>query len=310
MPLLGLAAIVVGLGLLGNSGRLPITGGFIEHTKTFGDSYSVQNLVLDAGNGNITLARAAGDEVELQAISHGYGWTPGAAEQAATRIAPQISVQGDTLRIEEDRFNAINLFGRSSYVEYRIALPADVSANLATGSGEFDVDGIAGALELRTGSGDITLRNGQGQLQADTGSGDITVEELSGELSVRTGSGDIGVDGVSGSITADTGSGNIEVSNADAATVELQTGSGDVGFDGSLQAEGTNSINTGSGNIRLELPEDAGVELSARTGSGDINIDDAWQATVDENSATAQLGSGDATLELRASSGNISVEAE
>ncbi len=309
-PLIGLAAIAIGVALFANSGRLPISGGFIERTTSFADTYAAGKLALNIGNGNVTLSRATGDEIEVEAISHGYGWTPGAAEQAAARVAPEISVAGDTLRIEEDRFNALNLFGRSPYVEYHIAVPDNIDASVSTGSGDLEVADIAGAIELKTGSGNVKLRNGQGSLRADTGSGDITVEGTSGELQASTGSGNIGIDGVSGQLSADAGSGDIDVAGAEAVAIQLHTGSGNIDFAGSLQSEGRHSIDTGSGNIELELPEDADVDLTANTGSGEIGIDDAWNAEVAENSASARLGSGGAELELRTSSGNISVEAD
>lgn len=291
-PLLGLSAIVIGVALLVNSGRLPVTGGFIERSTTFSENYAVQKIELDVGNGNVRLARATGDEIELEAISHGYGWTPGAAERAAERVAPEISIAGDTLRIQQDSLDRINLFGRSPFVEYRIAVPDNIPADITVGSGDIEGAGLAGVLTLDTGSGNIALRGGQGTLDAETGSGDIELEGILGELRVSTGSG------------------NITISGAEAASSQIQTGSGNIEYAGSLQAEGTHSISTGSGNIDVELPEDANVDLSAGTGSGEIRIDDTWPATVEENSATARLGNGGTTLELRTSSGDISVEAD
>lgn len=306
--LLVLAGIVLLLVAL-FGGRTPFGGGFTERTAASSAQYAATNLRLDVGDGNVTIVRGADDQITVDMTRHGFGWTSGAAQGAAERLAPAIKQDGDTVEIEERRSGlGINL-GRSSYVEYTITLPRDGEVNASTGSGDVAITEIGGAVALKTGSGDVTLHDTTGRLDITVGSGDIRLADgtvAKGRL--QTGSGDITLEGVQGELEAHTGSGNIQVDAADAVQIEMQTGSGNIEFSGSLSADGASRAQTGSGNIALRLPADTDADVEAISSSGRISSD--WQLDGSDRTRTGRLGSGGTELKLQTGSGNIELEQE
>lgn len=323
--------LIIGLLLLitGGFGRgLPIVSGFVDQTVTTSESYDARRLVLTIGDGDVTLVRGDDETLTIEQTKHGFGWNRADARRDAEAFEPTITQRGDEVVLEESAGINIALFGRTPYSDYRITLPADANVSATTGGGDIEGSELDGVFALAAGSGDVILSQIRGSLTIDVGSGSITVAESElSEAQLETGSGEIMVDGVQGELRAntgsgdievanvqssalslDTGSGNITIRNAEDATLSLDTGSGGIDFEGSLNTGSAHHASTGSGDLSLTLSGDASFELDAETGSGSIDLPRDWRATGDDSSRQAEVGEGGAALELRTSSGDITIQ--
>ena len=135
-----------------------------------------------------------------------------------------------------------------------IAVPADVSLEAGTVSGDGLVSGVTGNTRLNTVSGSV---------MADTTNGELHVQTVSGEVSVRNHTGVLTAKSVSGEVTA---SGHL-------SNIRANTVSGDMTFDllGFTHDFGANSV---SGDLTIRLPHDVGVDIVAKSASGAVVIGD------------------------------------
>lgn len=213
-------------------------------------------------------------------------------------IAPK---QRGVLSFGGDRIDVLIAVPTHSQVAVRTG-SADITiagtvgdTQLKSGSGDLQVDTVAGTLVTETGSGDVRIEAAQADLKAKSGSGDIVVADAVGSAAVSTGSGDVQLWSTHGPVVVKTGSGDLKVGDA-GADLSFSTGSGDLVVKaaqrGRLTAKGASGdlhigvragvpvwteISTVSGEIRSNLqgagePRDGveHLELRARTVSGDV----------------------------------------
>lgn len=152
--------------------------------------------------------------------------------------------------------------------------------NVATASGEIELERVAGGANVKSASGDVSAREITGGANAQTASGDVSIEIARGPVSVATASGDVEIgeayDNVSvnsvsgdqhhravvqGSVGAHSVSGDIEIGvrQGSRAWLDCNTVSGDT----SSELEVTPEVPAGDGPL---------VEIRAKTVSGDIRI--------------------------------------
>jgi putative adhesin len=165
-----------------------------------------------------------------------------------------------------------------------------------TGVGDIQLD-RAGAVQLRTGVGDITLERAGGDAELTTGSGSLQIDGIDGTAGVKNSNGDtwigrvtgdlrvnaangrISVDQASGAVAAKSANGDVRLGEVAHGAVLAQTAFGkvEVGIRDGVAA--WLDLNTRYGNVRNDLDtadrpgagEDA-VEVRARTAFGDITI--------------------------------------
>lgn len=99
---------------------------------------------------------------------------------------------------------------------------------LTDGSGDVDIEGVAGNLDIRDGSGQFGIRMVTGDVRGKDGSGDLSIREISGSVRVQDGSGAIEVIQVGGNVTVLDGSGNIVVQQVEGDFSVKRDGSGAV----------------------------------------------------------------------------------
>ncbi|PNI10068.1 hypothetical protein CXX84_00885 [Arthrobacter sp. AFG7.2] len=141
-----------------------------------------------------------------------------------------------------------------------IAVPAHVSVEAGTVSGDGLVSGLAGNTRLNTVSGSV---------MADSTSGELHIQTVSGEVTARNHTGVLTAKSVSGELTV---SGHL-------SHIRANTVSGDMTFDllGFTQDFGANSV---SGDLTVRLPHDVGVDIVAKSASGAVVIGDQRYAVV------------------------------
>jgi hypothetical protein len=182
---------------------------------------------------------------------------------------------------------------RNVSVAVSVQAPLGSHVTAKSGSGDLNVNGAAGRLEMTTGSGRVTADQAAGSskidtgsgvvrlgpmaagVRAKTGSGDVEVSSVGGVSTVVTGSGDVWLGAVTSDVLARTGSGNVTIANAASGQLELHTGSGEIRVGVRAGSPAEVDLSSGSGEARSDLdlsaapPESApSLRIRGRTGSG------------------------------------------
>lgn len=201
------------------------------------DARQLNALNAETGAGALTIVGEPGrTQIEVDATVY---------SRPDTKVTLSLAAQDKTaifVAKTEDHFS----IGESPRIDLVVKMPAALALTLSDGSGEIEVRGVqgpmqindgsgdiqvsqAGALQLTDGSGEIKLANLQGNVQVSDGSGEINGSNLNGAVQIEDGSGDIRLNGIGGLVTVEDGSGDIDVNGAAGLTV-TSPGSGDVSY--------------------------------------------------------------------------------
>lgn len=189
-----------------------------------------------------------------------------------------------------EQFNAACTSGTIIFNEIKAT-----DINIATTSGNIEVDKADGNRNIASSSGEIKLYNGSGDTHASTTSGNIIIENASGKITTSASSGNIKVNGLSGGGELSTTSGNI--------TLILSDDLNSLTYNLDLTAS--------SGNITLKIPSNLSFNFNAKTTSGDIrtSFDNDLAYNKDGNNTTGTVGSKPSMdIEIVATSGNVHVD--
>jgi hypothetical protein len=278
---------------------------------TFDRSFQVNgpvDLEVLTRSGDITVRSGSAGTVSIHAKIHsGNDWFGGdrKAEVQELQTNPPIRQNGNGIRIDY-----VNL--RNISIDYEITAPENTAIRTRTGSGDQNVEGLKGNVDLESGSGDMKLAHLTGDLRFQTGSGNVRGHELAGPARVKAGSGDIEIEEVgAGDVEIRTGSGNITVKGIRSG-FHAETGSGDVRGDGS--PSNMWSVRTGSGNVTLRVPSDANFDVDISSSSGTVTIGHPVTTTVQgrvqesRKSVVGKVGSGGPIVSVHTGSGDVRVD--
>lgn len=301
-------------------------GGMASRPGTFDRTLNVSGpvrLELTNGSGDVRIARGAEGVVHIHCEFRVTIWPWENAEQRVAQISahPPVEQDENLVRIGND----IEHFADVQF-NYTIEVPENAEVRARTGSGDVEVHGIHGPVNLMAGSGDVTARqigddtqaitgsgsvqleDIQGEVEATAGSGDLTLANISGETRVRAGSGDIIVNGPGKSLSVSVGSGDVKITNA-FGDLRIHAGSGDISVKGSPASAAYWEFHSGSGDISLEAPPTASFRLYAHSSFGKIQA--TLPIEVEEKTASHKLrgivGDGRARVEIETSSGDIQI---
>jgi len=159
------------------------------------------------------------------------------------------------------------LFNTYAYIDFEVRIPAALSLEVATGSGDANISDIA-ALDFDTGSGDLKLSHVAGPVSSHIGSGDIVASDV-GSFALRAGgSGDVTATTVHGDVKiGHVGSGDLHFTDVKGGVQIEAIGSGDVAIDGVGRDVFVGSI--GSGDV---VAKNVSGDFTVKAaGSGDIH---------------------------------------
>ena len=297
-------------------GRLAViavlaTPGFASVAGTFDRSFQVSGAVdleVLSRSGDVTVRNGPAGTVTVHGkINTGNSWFGGDrhADVQAIQNNPPIRQNGNSIRIDYVNYNNIS-------IDYEITVPDETSVRSHTGSGNQDVEGLRGRIELESGSGDMQLARLTGEMRFSTGSGNVRGHELSGPARAKAGSGDIDIEeNGEGDIDIRTGSGNISVKGINGG-FHAEAGSGDIHGDGSPKNLWT--VRTGSGNVVLRVPQDAAFDVDVSSSSGSVTMGHAVQTTIQgrvqesRKSVVGKVRGGGPTVSVHTGSGDVTVE--
>lgn len=217
----GAALLVAGL----NVGR---AAGSVEQHTTL--SHPVAGIRVSSGAGDVEVSGGApAGTVEL---------TRRVPRGSDTSITDGQSWEGETLVV--DSVAGCGALGFGCSVDYELRVPDGTRVTIDTRSGDLQLGGSLGPVDVEAGSGDIEAKRLRSMtLAARSGSGDIdlALARAPSQLTVRTGSGDVDVTVPSGdtyAVDVQTGSGDEDVTvktdHSSSRTVQIETGSGDIEF--------------------------------------------------------------------------------
>ncbi|RKQ93862.1 putative adhesin [Solirubrobacter pauli] len=221
--------------------------GTVEGTSSRTIAGSVEQLMVEAANGDVTILRSDDGAIHVD----------GRAEGTLHAPAPRIDVDGSLVRVNANC--PVWGFGEC-HSKVTLRVPATTAVTVDAGSGDIVAQDLGGDADLHTSSGDIAVDGGAGDVSLDTGSGDIVARGLRGERAI-----------------AETASGDVDLRFAVAPrNADANTGSGDIRI---LVPTGVEKYDvdwdTGSGDGNIGVPDNDGSDrrLRADTGSGDIVVD-------------------------------------
>ncbi len=305
------------------SGCGPETG----PSGTVDRSYTVSGpvrLELANGSGNSRVSVGPAGEVRIHAEFRVRDWPWDDPDRTLKDLLanPPFSQEGDLIRIGASGWHRTEFSA-----DYTVTVPPDTQMRGFSGSGNLEVDGIAGPANFTVGSGNIratgiqndmraivgsgnvTFADAKGRIDAAAGSGEVVIRGAKGDVRARTGSGEITIEQPAGNVEASAGSGNIEVRDA-TADLRLHSGSGEINVEGNPGPANFWDIRASSGDVTLHVPSGASLRFYAHTASGDISV--SAPSVSDRSSDSrhdyeARLGDGKARVEIETSSGNISL---
>ncbi|NYD76640.1 DUF4097 family beta strand repeat-containing protein [Arthrobacter cupressi] len=134
-----------------------------------------------------------------------------------------------------------------------IAVPAGITVEAGTVSGDGMVSGTSATTRLNTVSGSVLSDGTSGELHVNTVSGEVIARDHHGVMTAKS---------VSGEVTA----------SGDFSNVRASTVSGDLSFDlhGHTRDLAAHSV---SGDVTVRLPRDIGADVAAKSASGAVVID-------------------------------------
>src|SRR5580658_6655279 len=136
--------------------------GFASVIGTFDRSFQVNgnvDLEVLTRSGDITVHNGAAGSVAIHATIHSSNsWFGGdhRADVQELESNPPIRQSGNSIRIDYININNIS-------VDYEITVPEDTAIRSHTGSGNQNVEGLKGNVDLESGSGDLKLANLTGE---------------------------------------------------------------------------------------------------------------------------------------------------
>lgn len=164
----------------------------------------------------------------------------------ATQVTLSLTAEGKTAVLIAKTEERI-MIGESPRIDLVVKMPAALALTLNDGSGDMEVRGVQGPMQVADGSGDILISNG-GSLQLTDGSGEIKLAELQGPVQVSDGSGDMSGNNLNGAVQVQDGSGEIRLSSI-GGQVTIEDGSGDISVNGAASLTVTSP---GSGDVSYQ----------------------------------------------------------
>ncbi len=154
---------------------------------------------------------------------------------------------------------------RPDAIDVIIQLPTDSDVRGEAELGDFQSDGVLGAVALKTHVGAVRLAE-TGPLNVRNGVGGVLVDGVSGSAEVRNSSGDIQIGAVDGTADVSTGNGKVHVGVV-TGTANVKTTNGSVSVDRALT-----DITASSSNGEARIGEVVRGKVSATSKNGSVEV--------------------------------------
>jgi DUF4097 and DUF4098 domain-containing protein YvlB len=173
---------------------------------------------------------------------------------------------------------------RPESIDVVIQLPTDSDVRGEADLGDFEADGVLGAVQLKTDMGAVRLAE-TGPLKLRSGVGGIVVEGVSGSAEVHSGSSDIRIDAVDGTADVSTGNGRAHIGVVTGpATIKASNGS--VSVDRALSDI---TAATSNGAVRLGEVVRGKVSATSKNGGVEVGVRDGSAAWLELDTSVGRV---------------------
>ena len=239
-------------------------------------------LEIQNQNGRITVEAWGRKDVRVQITRTVRTSDDSKAEALMKDLRADVTVTRDRIRIEsrtpkrEENVGIWDVLGQrvtALNIHYYIQAPAGTRLLLETTNGEIRVRGMAGGITGQTVNGAIEITGTSGPVEVSTTNGSVTLSGLDGRARAGTTNGDM-----------------------TAAFRKIGAGA-DV------------ELATTNGNVVVSLPGDVSAEIDAATSNGRVTMGFPIQArgVVSSKTVRGTIGRGGASIALRTTNGNVTV---
>ncbi|MBK6422991.1 MAG: DUF4097 family beta strand repeat protein [Gemmatimonadetes bacterium] len=234
----------------------------------------------------------------------------------ATWNRPSVRIQADH---DEDTRVEVNAGARSLRVRahsrygppevtWRLTVPADLTLDLASQSGDIRVSGTRGEVNLSTVEGNVTVQGGVSFVSVQSVEGDLDISDVDGRVNLSTVDGGITVRGARGELRANAVDGAIRLADVRATRVDASTVDGEIEFTGVLEAGGRYHLTSHDGDVTVTVPTiDAEVSVSTFSGEFESDFPVTVTGAAGGRRLSFTLGTGAARLELESFDGTVAL---
>src|SRR4051812_29497256 len=173
------------------------------------------DVEIDNSTGNITVRTGDVNSVQVTATVEAFALSPDLVVERIEKDPP-LTQSGNHIRIGRGRGYSGPF--QQVQIHYTVTVPASTRLTSSLGTGNQEISGI------------------QGRLNLDTGTGDVRLTDYMGEARIRIGTGNIDAEHLDGPVNFETGTGEIRLRNFKASAAEVSTGTGDITLE-SIQGE-------------------------------------------------------------------------
>lgn len=217
----------------------------LQTERSISESFDgVDRITVSAASGSVELVPAPNNQVSVQRVDN-YVLNKPSIEQR---------VDGSSLVLESD-CGGLSLGTCAS--DYELSVPAGVSVEIETTSGDVEANNIRSDVRAVTGAGDVMAEQMYGRLDLQTRTGDVDLDQIASlEVKAVTDSGSVGLVTVSGpdrvEVTTESGDADVKLpENFGPYRVDATSANGvatvDLGSDPSAQRAVT--VRSGSGEV-------------------------------------------------------------
>ncbi|MGH7504894.1 MAG: hypothetical protein ACRELX_04565 [Longimicrobiales bacterium] len=185
-------------------------------------------LVVEAGSGSLRVeGRADASDVRIR------GRACASDQELLEQLDFDAARRGDAIEVITRDVDSDGGWRNRRYarLDLVIELPAGFAAAIHDGSGELVLRNL-GETSVEDGSGEIDIAGIAGPLELSDGSGELTIREVDGDVDIEDGSGEIDITGVAGTVRIDDASGSIAVDDIGGGFVVTSDGSGSIRHSG------------------------------------------------------------------------------
>jgi DUF4097 and DUF4098 domain-containing protein YvlB len=204
-----------------------------------------------------------------------------------------------------------DVYPNGAALEVRVPTRARIWAK--SGSGDIEVSGVSGGLDLNIVGGTVTVSSTPRELNIESMDGAVRVMAGAAWLRVKTATGDIDVRGGSEDVGLSTVSGVVRVGDGRYERGKFETVTGDIIYQGDVGYKGSIDLTTHSGRVELRLPPKPAIEVDAATVTGTIeNAVTSSRPIPGREGRGMELGfssgTGDTRVVARSFKGNITLK--
>jgi hypothetical protein len=271
-----------------------------------------KRLALDAGNLDVRVRAADVHEIEVTTDLRIGGVGAEKADNWITRHTPVVEDAEDRLSItvQPGKSGFLGFGHLTARARLGAVVPSFLIPDITTTGGSIRVRGdfpLARPLLLRSSTGDMELNGAAGAVDIRSASGDTRIDVIRplDRIFARTSSGNINLSGGAREAEVDTASGSVWLENlSGSALVVTSTGRITLRWD-RLDPEHTVKVRSSSARVQLFLPDTVSPRGALTTTGGNIRCD--LPGSVNEAGDTVELSGDGPELLVETASGAIIV---